>query len=81
MSPEEQRIVNLVIERGEQACRYAVKHQDFSADEVDYRSGFEVGAEVCESAIRRHVLRHIEEDLIRKTNSLPAVNCTTTDLA
>ena len=64
MTSEQRKIVDAVIERAEQACRYAFKHQNFTRDEnPEYVSGWEAAAEVCESAIRRHVEYHIEEDL------------------
>lgn len=65
LSPEQQKIVDLVIERAEQACRYAFKHQNFEGTHTtdNYREGWEIGASVCEGAIKPHVLRHIETDL------------------
>jgi len=64
LPPEQQKIVDAVIERAEQACRYALKHQNFeSDDETGYQSGWEVAAHVCERAIRDHVMNHIEQDL------------------
>lgn len=53
------KIVDLVIDAAEQACRYALKHQNFGAaareDDASYVEGFAIGCEVCEGAIRRHV--------------------------
>ena len=63
ISPEEQKLIDLVIERAEQACRYAFKHQDFSEDDKIYGEGFEVGCGVCEAAIRTSVMNHIAQDL------------------
>lgn len=60
---EQTQIVNAVIERAMQACRYARKHQTFESCDAAYKDGWEVAAEVCEGAIRDHVMRHIEEDL------------------
>lgn len=57
-----ERLIQLVIERAEQACRYVLKHQEFEGD-GPYRDGFEVACEVCERAIAEHVRRHIEADL------------------
>jgi hypothetical protein len=54
-------IIQAVIERAEQACRYAFKHQDIEAG--PYRDGFETGCETCEGAIAAHVRRHIAADL------------------
>ncbi len=48
-----------IISRAEQACRYALKHQDFTDSSEDYRNGFTAGSQVCESAIRPHIDRHI----------------------
>ena len=55
------RIVDETVSRAEQACRYAVKHQNFSGTNPDYESGFEIGANVCEAAIAAHVARHYHE--------------------
>lgn len=65
LTPEQQRIVDLVIERAEQACRYALKHQEFSDCDGNshYREGWEVAAAVCEGAIKGHVLAHIAADI------------------
>lgn len=65
LTAEQQQLVDLVIERAEQACRYALKHQNFVRSETheEYRSGWEVAAHVCEGAIRDHVMTHIERDL------------------
>ena len=66
LTAEQQRLVDLVVERAEQACRYALKHQIFGSDtDPQYRSGWEVAASVCEGAIRDQVMRHIESDLAR----------------
>jgi len=54
------RLVRLVVERAEQACRYVVKHQDFSQSERAYADGFRVGSKVCEMAIANHIERHFE---------------------
>lgn len=63
VTPEQLALIDLVIERAEQACRYALKHQNFDSDtDPEFRSGWEVGASVCEGAIRSHVLQHIEAD-------------------
>jgi hypothetical protein len=59
-------VIDLVIERAEQACRYALKHQNFNSDtDPEYRSGWEVAASVCEGAIRPQVERHIADDVVR----------------
>lgn len=55
-----QRLVRLVVERAEQACRYVVKHQDFSESDLAYADGFRVGSKVCEMAIADHIERHLE---------------------
>ena len=61
---QQHKIMEAVIERAEQACRYALKHQNFDSDtHPEYRSGWEVAAHVCEGAIRPQVMRHIEHDL------------------
>ena len=57
--------VNETIERAEQACRYALKHQDFMGAEPAYKEAWEVAASVCEKAIRSHVERHIQQDVER----------------
>lgn len=56
-------IINLVIERAEQACRYVFKRQNFEADSGQYALGFEVACQVCERAIRRQVMSHLEKDI------------------
>jgi len=61
MTDAEKRIVDLVIERAEQACRYVWKHQDMEASE--YAQGFEIACGICEKAIKDNVMRHIEDDL------------------
>lgn len=63
LAPEQQRTVDLVVERAEQACRYALKHQDFNGADAGYISGWETAVAVCEGAIRRHVMAHIEKDI------------------
>lgn len=63
LNAEQQKIVDAVIARAEQACRYAFKHQNFEADAGPYADGFETGAKVCEGGIRDAVMRHIEADL------------------
>jgi hypothetical protein len=63
LTVEQQKLIDLVIERAEQACRYALKHQDFLDADPNYVSGWEVAASVCEGAIRRTVMSHIEEDI------------------
>lgn len=52
------------ISRAEQACRYALKHQNFDGSN-EYEGGWRDAAEVCEGAIAPHVRRHAEEDLKR----------------
>lgn len=68
LTPDQQKLIDAVIERAEQACRYALKHNEtaWSGDgepSADYRSGFEIACEVCEGAIRDAVMRHIEADI------------------
>ena len=53
------------IERAEQACRYALKHQNFDSDNPEFKAGYEVAVAVCEGSIAPHVRRHAEEDLKR----------------
>ena len=61
------KIIDAVIERAEQACRYALKHKEFEGRDEPYMkgyaSGWEVGASVCEHAIREFVMLHIFEDI------------------
>ena len=60
-------IIRLVIERAEQACRYAFKHQEFTDRDTEYgrgvEDGWETGSLTCEGAIEKHVLKHINEDI------------------
>lgn len=65
LTNEDRALMDMIIERAEQACRYVVKHCDGSWDDVNaqYREGFETAAELCEGAIRGHIERHIEKDL------------------
>lgn len=68
MTPEQERVVNLVIERAEQACRYVLKHNTDGLrndGDEEYGSGFKVACQVCEGAIRDQVMRHIAEDIER----------------
>ncbi len=65
LTPEQERLVGLVIERAEQACRYALKHQDFTGQSANDEAVWTVAAQVCEVAIRPHVLAHIAEDVAR----------------
>lgn len=66
LTDEQKKIVDAVIERAEQACRYALKNQTFESDDTPgYREGWEVAAGVCEGAIRAHVMNHIKDDLAR----------------
>ncbi len=55
----EQGLIEEIISRAEQACRYALKHQNFPADMSKYQWGFSDAAVICEKAIREHVLRHL----------------------
>lgn len=61
MNEREKAIVNLAIERAEQACRYTWKHQDM--EDSEYAKGFEIACGVCEKAIREAVMQHIEADV------------------
>lgn len=61
MDAHTKRVVALVIERAEQACRYVVKHSQL--EHGPYRDGFESAGEVCEGAIKAQVMRHIEADI------------------
>jgi hypothetical protein len=63
LSPEQQRLVDLVIERAEQGCRLALKHHTFGHDDESFQNGWEDAAEVCERAIRPNVMSHIAEDI------------------
>lgn len=64
MDSDQERLVRLCIERAQQACDYALKHQNFDSDtEPEFRSGWEVAVDVCKAAIERSVLEHIEADL------------------
>jgi hypothetical protein len=69
------RLVRLVatevVSRAEQACRYALKHQDLSDSPPEYKMGWEVGAMVCEAAIKQQVDRHFDDILRRAMESLP----------
>jgi hypothetical protein len=66
----QQMLIDLVIERAEQACRYALKYQNFDSDtDPEFRSGWEVAASVCEGAIRESVMRHLKDDLARAKNT------------
>ena len=66
LSGEHQCLIALVIERAEQACRYAREHQSFRstshAISLDYNDGFAVACDVCEAAIRQIVMAHIVND-------------------
>lgn len=59
--PADPLAVEEIISRAEQSCRYVLKHNDDSAEkrETDYFKGFTAACEVCEQAIRPHVLRHL----------------------
>lgn len=61
LSLGEADLIEEVIGRAEQACRYVEKHQNWEDDGEGnrYRDGFEVACAVCEEAIRPHVERHI----------------------
>lgn len=66
MTPEQRVIVEAVIERAEQACRYVLKDNEeaWSGDErTAYHQGFEAACEICARAIRNHVLTHIPADI------------------
>lgn len=70
-----ERVVELCIERAEQACRYALKHQNFfSDDDSDYVSGWQVAAEVCEKAIAENVRKHIQDDIRALSSAPPGEN-------
>jgi hypothetical protein len=63
LTADQERLVRLVVERAEQACRYAWKHNSDRLEHDRYADGFETGCEVCEKAIAEHVARHIAQDL------------------
>jgi len=66
MTSEQRAIVDAVIERAEQACRYVLKHNEdaWSGDErTAYHQGFEAACEICARAIRSHVMTHIQADI------------------
>lgn len=66
MTPEQRVIVEAVIERAEQACRYVLEDNEeaWSGDErTAYHQGFEAACEICARAIRSHVLTHIPADI------------------
>jgi len=65
-----QRLVRLIVARAEQACRYAVKHQDLSDSNQEYATGFRVFGKVCESAIAEHIARHLEEDISKANDQI-----------
>lgn len=69
LTAEQQKIIDAVIERAEQACRYALKHQNFSQSDPEYIKGWEVAAKVCEGAIRDAVMYYIETDLAKSSNN------------
>lgn len=72
MQGGDEALVEAIIERAEQACRYALKHQSFDGDTTKgFREGWEVAAAVCERAIREHVKRHLAADLARALLSAP----------
>lgn len=63
MTPDQDRLIRLVIERAQQACDRALKHQNFdSGADREFVSGWEVAVDVCKTAIERSVLDHIERD-------------------
>jgi|1185.fasta_scaffold1135334_2 hypothetical protein len=71
MTPEQQTVVDAVIERAEQACRYVLKHNEeaWSGDErTAYHQGFEAACEICVRAIRSHVMTHIAGDILTQKN-------------
>jgi len=64
MTPDQDRLVRLVIERAQSACDRALKHQNFdSSTDKEFVSGWEVAVHVCKAAIEQSVLEHIENDL------------------
>lgn len=56
-----QSVVDEIIERAEQACRYVWKHQEMEPGE--YAQGFENACGICEKAIRASVMQHLAEDI------------------
>ena len=67
MTPEQRSIVEAVIERAEQACRYVLKHNEEAwsgKERTDYHQGFEDACEICARAIRSHVLANIPADIV-----------------
>lgn len=67
LSTGQQKLVDLVTERAEQACRYALKSQNFdSGTDAEFKSGFEVAVSVCSEALRRQITAHIEDDIRRE---------------
>jgi len=71
MTPEQRAIVDAVIERAEQACRYVLQQNEDAwsgAERTAYHQGFEVACEVCARAIRSHVMTHIPADIAIQKN-------------
>jgi hypothetical protein len=69
MTPEQRAIVEAVIERAEQACRHVLRHNEdaWRGDKrTAYHEGFEVACEICERAIRTHVMTHIQGDIVTR---------------
>lgn len=63
MTPDQDRLIRLVIERAQSACDRALKHQNFDSDtDKEFVSGWEVAVHVCKAAIEEGVLNHIEKD-------------------
>lgn len=64
MTPDQDQLVRLVIERAQSACDRALKHQNFDSDtDKEFVSGWQVAVHVCKMAIEMGVLDHIEKDL------------------
>lgn len=66
MTHEQRAIVDAVVERAEQACRYVLKHNEDAwsgAERTAYHQGFEAACEICARAIRSHVMTHIPADI------------------
>lgn len=57
------KIIQNCIEEAEQACRYVAKHNEHNMEESLYKDGFLLACELCEEAIGRHLLRHLDRIL------------------
>ena len=64
-----EQIIDRVISRCEQSCRYVLKRADFTDASEGFRDGWTSATELCEAAMREHVASHLKQDIADLQNA------------